>query len=103
MNLLSRSTVDFCGPSWDHFYEVSKTFSLFNGVRVTSDELHSMFSLVDGLLGSLSTAPVPGSSRAHPAEHGSSREIPRSGDHPALIPRPGRSSRGSPLKLRPRW
>jgi hypothetical protein len=29
--------------------------------------LHSMFPLVDGLLGSLSTAPVPVSSRAHPA------------------------------------
>jgi hypothetical protein len=40
MDLLSGTGADFWGPLWDHFYEVSKTFSLFTGVRVTSDELH---------------------------------------------------------------
>jgi hypothetical protein len=40
----------------------------------------SMFSLVDGLLGSLSTTLFPVSSRAHPAEH------PESRAHPAAPP-----------------
>jgi hypothetical protein len=43
MDLLSGVGAYFWGPSWDHFYEVPKTFSLFEGVRVTSDELHCKY------------------------------------------------------------
>lgn len=44
-------------------------------VREVSHQVHSLFSLVDGWLGSLSTAPVPVSSRG----------FPRSIGHPALL------------------
>jgi hypothetical protein len=40
MNLFSGTGANLWRPFWDHFYKVSKTFSLFTGVRVTSDELH---------------------------------------------------------------
>ncbi len=41
MNLLSGTGACFWGTFGDHFCKVPKTFSLFVGVRVTSDELHS--------------------------------------------------------------
>jgi hypothetical protein len=50
MNLLSGTGAYFWGPSWDHFYEVTKTFSLLEGVRVTSDELHSVVRITTSSL-----------------------------------------------------